>query len=172
MANPTDVVKNRLQAELPGTVSPYRNTFHAFAVIAREEGLGSKGLFRGVGPTVVRAALVTSLQLGTYDHVKHMLLKYPFFGEDLKTHFVASMIAGLFTNTGSITADVVKTRVMNDAAGRYKGPMDCFFKILRTEGPLALFKGWVPSYYRLGPHTVISLIMYEEIRRIAGIKAL
>lgn len=31
---------------------------------------GIKGLYRAVGPTMVRAGLLTAFQLGTYDHAK------------------------------------------------------------------------------------------------------
>ena len=46
-AQPTDVVKVRMQAEvkLPGERSRYNGVFHAYSTIAREEGL--KGLYKG-----------------------------------------------------------------------------------------------------------------------------
>jgi hypothetical protein len=50
------LIKIRFQNVLPGQPAPYKNTFHAFAVIAKTEGLLS-GLYRGVVPTVVRASV-------------------------------------------------------------------------------------------------------------------
>jgi dicarboxylate transporter 10 len=34
----------------------------------------------------------------------------------------------------------------------------------RTEGPLSLFKGWVPAFTRLGPHTILTFVILEQIR--------
>jgi len=42
--------------------------------------------------------------------------------------------------------------------------VDCFLKIVRNEGPIALFKGWTPSYTRLGPHTILTFIFLEQMK--------
>jgi hypothetical protein len=59
-----------------------------------------------------------------------------------------------------------------DAAGRglrYRGMLDCLLQSARSEGPLALWKGWGPSCARLGPHTCISLLIFERLRQAAGL---
>jgi hypothetical protein len=45
---------------------------------------------------------------------------------------------------------VLKTRLMNQDARRplYTGPADAFVRIVRVEGPLALYKGLLPVYLR------------------------
>ena len=40
---------------------------------------------------------------------------------------------------------------------------------MRTEGWLALFKGFHTQWLRIGPHTTISLMIYEQSRRLAGL---
>ena len=37
-------------------------------------------------------------------------------------------------------------------------------KKVRNEGVLALWKGWVPSYMRLGPHFLVSFPLLELLR--------
>jgi hypothetical protein len=106
IANPTDLVKVRMQAmslpthQLAPNAAPvptpkhqYKNTFDAFATIFRTEGLA--GLYRGVGPTTQRAMILTASQLPSYDHSKHMLLASGWFHEGLLTHCSASIIAGM-----------------------------------------------------------------------------
>ena len=61
IATPTDLVKVRQQAEGPGQVKRYRNTFVAFADIYR--GGGVRGLYVGMGPTVQRATILTATQV-------------------------------------------------------------------------------------------------------------
>ncbi|KAK2509245.1 hypothetical protein MC885_013069 [Smutsia gigantea] len=69
--------------------------------------------------------------------------------------------------------DVVSTRLYNqpvDGAGRgqlYGGLADCLVKIWRQEGPLALYKGLGPAYLRLGPHTILSMLFWDELRKLA-----
>jgi hypothetical protein len=79
-------VKTRFQAAVK---PPYRNTFHAFAEIYRTEGGIISGLYRGTGPTVARAAVLTSCQVGTYDYFKHALMDNTSeFKDGIVTHIV------------------------------------------------------------------------------------
>lgn len=41
-----------------------------------------------------------------------------------------------------------------------------FTTTLRNEGPMALLKGWVPAYVRLGPHTIITFLTLEQLKRM------
>lgn len=73
------------------------------------------------------------------------------------------MFAGLCCATTSNPIDVVKSRYMNQAFVNGKGVLyasttDCFMKTLRSEGPAGFFKGWLPSWFRLGPHTIITFL--------------
>jgi len=38
-------------------------------------------------------------------------------------------------------------------------------KVVRTEGPLSLWKGFTPYYARLGPHTVLTFIFLEQMNK-------
>ena len=48
---------------------------------------------------------------------------------------------------------------------RFHDGLDCFRQTLRQEGARALFKGWLPSWLRLGPHFMISWPLMEFIRK-------
>lgn len=37
--------------------------------------------------------------------------------------------------------------------------------IAKTEGVPALFKGWTPAFLRLGPHTIVTFLVLEEMKR-------
>lgn len=93
IANPTDLVKVRMQAAAKGkTAHAYKGTLDAFAVIYRQEGLA--GLYRGVGPTTQRAMLLTATQLASYDHIKQAVTRSG-VEDGLPLHFAVSMIAGM-----------------------------------------------------------------------------
>jgi hypothetical protein len=101
IANPADLVKVRMQA--PNNTKRLRDHF---IDIYRTAGL--KGFYRAVVPTVFRAGLLTSFQLGTYDHSKHLLIdKFPrHFDENFRTHFLASGIAGLVCSVVTAPVDM------------------------------------------------------------------
>ncbi len=136
IANPTDVVKIRLQAQAFTGTRAYTGTFHAFKTIWQSEG-GLPGLYRGVGPTTQRAVLLTASQVPTYDHTKHFLLSHSELGfvEGRKTHLTASFIAGLVCATVTAPVDNIKSRYMNqlfDArtgkGTKYSSTLDCIWK--------------------------------------------
>lgn len=85
-------------------------------------GGGKPGLYRGVVPTVQRAALLTATQLGTYDEIKHALLALggedskicsgylPAFKEGPLLHFVSGSVAGLGVSLVTSPVDTIRTR--------------------------------------------------------------
>ena len=143
--------------------------------IVRREGV--LGLWRGVGPTVQRAAIITASQIPSYDHTKHTLLNNQYMHEGFRLHLVSSMVAGLVCATVTSPVDVIKTRMMNQRvvgsnAELYKSTLDCLFKTVRTESPFALYKGFIPNWMRIGPHTVITFLIFEQLRMLAGLAPL
>ncbi|XP_051542494.1 solute carrier family 25 member 35-like isoform X2 [Myxocyprinus asiaticus] len=48
----------------------------------------------------------------------------------------------------------------------YRGFVDCFSKTLKNEGMTGLYKGLGASYFRLGPHTILSLLFWNELRAL------
>jgi hypothetical protein len=169
IANPFDLIKTRFQACLPHEPRPYKNTIAALVAIYQTEG-GIKGLYKGWIITSTRSAILTSSQLGAYDSIKNnLLLQHLKMQEGLKVHLISSLLAGLCTTTATIPFDVIKTRYMSDKTNRYKGIIDCIVTSYQTDGVRQFFRGWLPAYCRLGPHTVISFLLIEKIRSYFGI---
>nr|XP_006824534.1 PREDICTED: mitochondrial substrate carrier family protein ucpB-like [Saccoglossus kowalevskii] len=180
IATPTDLIKVRMQAEgklVSGQTKRYNNTYSAFADIARHEGL--RGLYRGAGPTINRAAILTATQVPSYDHSKHLLLNTGLMKEGPVLHVLCSVFASFMTAVTTSPVDVVKTRIMNQRIKGlikgeylYKNSLDCFIKTLKSEGLIGLYKGFIPNWMRFGPHTVISFFLFEQFRKFAGIQPL
>ena len=66
--------------------------------------------------------------------------------------------------------DVIKVRLMNDSAKQYKSAIHAVGLLLKNEGPFALYKGLGACITRLWPQTVISLLIFEELRALTGLK--
>lgn len=84
--------------------------------------------------------------------------------------FCATLCSALTVTFFMTPFDVVSTRMYNqgtDVHGkglRYNNVVDCFVKIFRTEGLWGFYKGWGPSFLRLAPHTVLSLMIWDRLR--------
>ncbi|KAI3760533.1 hypothetical protein L1987_50928 [Smallanthus sonchifolius] len=75
LANPTDLVKVRLQAEgklPPGAPRRYTGALNAYYTILKEDGLVA--LWTGLGPNIARNATVNAAELASYDHVKQVIV--------------------------------------------------------------------------------------------------
>jgi dicarboxylate transporter 10 len=59
---------------------------------------------------------------------------------------------------------VVKTRVMGSHDG--KGLVHLLREIVAKEGVRWVFKGWLPSFVRLGPHTVFTFVALEQHKKV------
>ncbi|RZC34414.1 Mito carr domain containing protein [Asbolus verrucosus] len=168
VGTPADVALIRMTGD--GRLPPnerrnYKNVFDALIRIVREEGVLT--LWRGAFPTMGRAMVVNAAQLATYSQAKQMLMNTGVFHDGILLHFCASMISGLITTTASLPVDITKTRIQNmktiDGTPEYSGALDVLIKIVKYEGPFALWKGFTPYYFKIGPHTVLTFIFLEQM---------
>lgn len=188
LCSPSDLIKVQMQASTPDFKPVYPSMTAAVRTVVAKSGY--IGLWAGVGPNVLRAAMLTASQLPSYDHSKHLLFQtgWGWVREGLLLHTVCSMIAGVVSATSGCSAyhfmassnhipfipvtspaDVIKSRVMNDHTRQYSSALDCLFRTVRNEGAMALFKGWVPNWMRLGPHSLVTFLVLEQLRRLAGV---
>jgi len=179
VGNPAEISLIRMTADgrLPlAERRNYTSVINALVRITREEGLLT--LWRGCIPTMGRAAVVNAAQLSSYSQAKRLLVQSGYFTEGIFMHFTASMISGFVTTVASMPVDIAKTRIQNmkigpDGSKEYKGAIDVLVKVCKQEGVFALWKGFWPYYFRLGPHTVITFIIMEQLNtaynRVNGI---
>lgn len=178
MASPADLVKVRMQADgrmvSQGLQPRYSGPFDALNKIISTEGF--KGLWKGVYPNAQRAFLVNMGELACYDQAKHFIIQNHISYDNIYGHSLASVMSGLSATALSCPADVVKTRMMNQGAskdghGMYKNSYDCLVKAVRNEGLRALWKGFFPTWARLGPWQFVFWVTYEKLRRFAGLSS-
>ncbi|KAK2846827.1 hypothetical protein Q5P01_009826 [Channa striata] len=166
-AQPTDVVKVRFQAQvrLPesSSMTRYSSTIQAYKTIARDEGV--KGLWKGCLPNITRNATVNCSELVTYDVIKGIILKNNLLTDNVPCHFTSAFAAGFCTTIVASPVDVVKTRFMNSVPGQYSGATNCALTMLIKEGPAAFYKGFVPSFLRLGSWNIVMFVSFEQIKR-------
>ena len=165
-AQPTDVVKIRMQAEVrnAGEKPRYSGVFNAYSTIAREEGF-RKGLYKGTGPNIARTAIINVGEIVVYDAVKDALISSKLMSDSIPCHFVSAVAAGFAATLVASPVDVIKTRFMNHANdGRYRGAMHCAVDTFKNEGFFAFYKGFNASFTRLVAWNIVLWITYEQFK--------
>ena len=165
---PADVVNVRMQndSKLPPELRRnYKHCFEGLLRIIKQEGF--KNIFSGTTMAVSRGAFVTIGQLAFYDIFKQLLIKTGYFEDNLVTHFSASLSAGGVATTITMPLDVLKTRLMNAKPGEYNSIFHCLKSVLSV-GPSGLFKGFLPAFVRLGPHTILTFVFLEQLKSITS----
>ncbi|KAJ2940393.1 hypothetical protein O0L34_g72 [Tuta absoluta] len=160
VGTPADVCLIRMTAD--GTLPPekkkgYKHVLDALMRIAREEGVMT--LWSGVEATVTRAFVVSSAELGSYTQARELFL--PLLDEGMLLHFCASMVAGLIATAVSLPVDIIKTRVQNSPGGK-ASQVTVLKDILAKEGVRTLWSGFLPTYIKLGPHAVLTFMIFEQ----------
>ncbi|KAH9211714.1 mitochondrial carrier domain-containing protein [Leptodontidium sp. 2 PMI_412] len=113
-------------------------------------GRGLEEPLPGCWPNCMRAVLMTASQLASYDGFKRLLVQ----------------------NASMEDVDVIESRIMSSQES--KGLAKLLADVYRVEGVSWMFRGWVPSFIRLGPHTIATFLFLEQhkklYRKLKGIK--
>ncbi|XP_077361822.1 solute carrier family 25 member 35 [Festucalex cinctus] len=176
MGSPVYLVKTHLQSQSTASIAvghqyKHQGMSHALVAIYREHGI--QGLWRGASAAVPRVSVGSASQLSTFSAAKELVVDLQVFPKD---SWLVALSAGMISSVAVVLAmtpfDVVSTRLYNqrvDQRGKgllYKGFTDCFSKTLKKEGLTGLYKGLGASYFRIGPHTILSLFFWDELRKL------
>ncbi|XP_020287425.1 mitochondrial 2-oxoglutarate/malate carrier protein-like [Pseudomyrmex gracilis] len=160
VGTPTDIVMIRMVADIylpPEKRRNYKNALNGIIDIWKNEGFFK--LWRGALPTMGRAAIVNGAQLGTYTRLKMLLEDRGYIKNDMLLQFAAAMISSVVTSFVSIPIDTAKTRIQNLRDSKKSLSLAGMMRnIVKTEGALSLWRGFLPYYSRAAPNTVITMI--------------
>ncbi|KAL5521235.1 hypothetical protein ACEPAG_9158 [Sanghuangporus baumii] len=165
VGNPGEIIMVRMQGDFakpPEKRLNYKHSLDGLYRMVRDEGVSSLG--RGVGPNVFRAILMNASQLASYDYFKAELLKTKYFEDNIYCHFTASFAAGTVATTVCSPADVIKSRIMNASGPGSNSSIAVIRNSFKNEGPLWMFRGWVPAWMRLQPTTILIFLTLEQLR--------
>ncbi|EEU42396.1 uncharacterized protein NECHADRAFT_79923 [Fusarium vanettenii 77-13-4] len=165
VGNPADLANVRMQNDrslAPSLRQNYRSVFDVLVRVAKTDGI--QGYLRGVFPNAIRAGAMTSCQLASYDGIKQSLVDNFSLKDGTPTQLLASVLAGLIATTICSPIDVIKTRTMSQ--GGSSSIVGMMTELTRSEGLRWAFRGWLPSFARLGPHTAATLLILEQHRHL------
>jgi solute carrier family 25 oxoglutarate transporter 11 len=168
VGTPAEVALIRMQSDgrLPVEMRRnYKHVFDALIRIYREEGL--LRMWRGCSPTVGRAVVLNAAQLAVYAQAKQVILAETSLPDNALTHLLASLAAGFAASFVSLPFDMAKTTLQADGT-QYKSTMDVLVKTVQRDGVFRLWRGFTPYFLKIGPHTVLTFLIFEQFRKAFG----
>jgi solute carrier family 25, member 34/35 len=170
------MIRNQLQsASVDKIAVGYQHKHDSFtqAFLKIYKTHGISGLYRGVLVTIPRGMMGSGTQIGTFGFTKDLLQrKYSENLDPTLISFISGSVAGTCMAIAMNPADVISTRLYNQGvnqAGKgiyYNGVIDCAIKIIKTEGIQGFYKGFWPHYVRLGPHSALVLVFFDELKSL------
>ncbi|XP_066296676.1 solute carrier family 25 member 35-like [Branchiostoma lanceolatum] len=176
VGSPIYMVKTQLQSRSASTIAVGHQHTHASMTQALRgiyKEYGILGLWRGVSGAMPRVTVGSAAQLSTFAISKEKIQNLGIFPHhSFAVPMLGAMVSSVVVVTFMTPFDVVSTRLYNqpvDARGKgtlYRGVWDCFQKIFHKEGIWGFYKGTAASYFRLGPHTILSLLFWDRFREL------
>ncbi|KAG4073163.1 hypothetical protein HA402_002552 [Bradysia odoriphaga] len=160
---PGERIKCLLQIQQGGNQPQKYNGMVDCAKQLYKEG-GIRSIYKGSVATLLRDVPASGMYFLTYEWIKEWAAEK--FGSDgsrglMGTIFAGGM-AGIANWSVGMPADVLKSRLQTAPQGTYKnGIRDVFRELMRTEGPLALYKGVTPVMLRAFPANAACFIGFE-----------
>jgi len=188
---PLDVVKTKLQAQraIQGQQG-YLGIMGTVKDILYENGL--RGMYRGLGPTILGYLPTWAIYFAVYDGIKTAFGEPPTAYTTPKDkerlypaaqvkgyqpamrehpwslHILSAMTAGAASTICTNPLWVIKTRFMTQTRDevRYRHTVDAALTIWRAEGPSAFYRGLVPSLLGI-LHVAVQFPLYEQLKILA-----
>lgn len=163
---PSDIANIRMQNDKSLPIQHrrnYRHIFDAWYQMKRHEGW--KAFTQGIWPNCFRSGIMTASQLASYDAFKRLLQRIGGTGEEKPLiHFSASLLASFVATTVSNPMDVIRTRLMSSS--KKVSVLKIVRGLFGAEGIRWVFRGWTPSFVRMGPQTIATLVFLEQHKRL------
>jgi solute carrier family 25 (adenine nucleotide translocator) protein 4/5/6/31 len=164
---PFDFARTRLASDVGSGKKVFNGIGDCILKTVKQQGI--TGLYRGWAVTCAGAFVYRGGQLGLFSQIMEM---NPYkkdkgaFG--LFITFCAATAGRTAVMPFNYPFDTVRRRLMLEsekpAADRlYKGGVDCFFKVLKAEGLVGMYKGMVPELFR-GVGGSVVLVAYNRIK--------
>jgi len=161
---PTEYIKTQLQ--LQSKANPeYNGIIDCAKKTVQEHGV--KGLYRGAGVRIIGAGFQQMFRWGAYTNLVNV-------ARDEKTgkvspfmNVICGLGAGITEAVCAVTpVETIKTRVTDDqrrGTGKYTGSADAICKILKTEGPVGLYRGAFPTILKQGTNQAVRMPLQVQI---------
>lgn len=162
---PLDFARTRLAVDVgKGDSREFKGLADCLVKIFKSDG--PLGLYRGFNVSVQGIIIYRAAYFGCFDTVKSVVATDPKSLNFFATWAIAQVVT-VCSGILSYPWDTVRRRMMMQSGRKdvlYKNTLDCARKILRDEGPRAMFKGAGSNVIR-GTGGALVLTIYDEIKK-------
>ena len=164
---PIDTVKVRIQTIGESAKGASTNPITVARNLMAKEGV--RGFYQGLDSALFRQATYGTSRLGIYKYLFNKRMKTK--GEVVFHEKVGmSLFAGIMGSLVGNPSDLALVRFQSDATlpveqrRNYRHVFDAFYRIVKEEGVLTLWRGIVPTILRAVSINVSMLTTYDEIK--------
>ncbi|CAM6013906.1 unnamed protein product [Sphagnum balticum] len=168
---PLERLKILLQVQNP--LNPkYSGTIQGLKSIWKSEGI--PGFFKGNGTNCARIIPNSAVKFYSYERASSAILwayRQQKGQENAELtpvlRLCAGACAGIIAMSATYPMDMVRGRLTvqtEDSPHRYRGMFHAFRTIIKEEGAIALYKGWVPSVIGVIPYVGLNFAVYETLK--------
>ncbi|XP_018328678.1 congested-like trachea protein [Agrilus planipennis] len=144
----------------PSKPKLYSGTFDCAMKLFKEGGI--KSIYRGFLATVLRDVPAAGLYFSTYEFFQNMFTDNGKKESSKASTLFSGGMAGVANWIIGMPADVLKSRLQGAPEGTYPGGMkDVFVELMKTDGPLGLYKGITPVILRAFPANAASFLGFD-----------
>ena len=167
VGNPFYLVKVQMQsAANPDIAVGYQHKHTGLARGLMNAYRSPGGLYQGVTSALARVSVGSATQLATFTNAKQYISGLELIESDFGVVCLSSLVSSVAVTCTMTPFDVIATRMFNQKHGLYySGWLDCINKIYKHEGGFAFYKGTLAHFFRIGPHTILTLIIWDRYRK-------
>merc|ERR1712151_342585 len=161
---PLDFARTRLAADVGKTGAERQFTGLVDCLTKVYKSDGYKGLYQGLGVSVLGIIAYRACYFGGYDTAKRVLFSKG--KTSILFKFLVAQAVTALSGLVSYPLDTVRRRLMMQSGRKevmYTGTLDCFAKIYKNEGGKAFFKGALSNIFR-GMGASLVLVLYDEMQ--------
>jgi len=170
---PVDFLKSQLQVDYGTAANRKYNGFIDCAkkIVSRH---GFLGLYQGFGATLLRDIPANAAYFGFYEFFRRSMVNPGQTVGELPVHkvLISGGLAGMLYWISTYPVDVVKSSIQADKTSKserkYKGTMDAFSQIYKSQGFKGFWKGFTPCMVRAFPANAVCFLAYEQTRKFIG----
>lgn len=152
----------------------YTGFADALSKIFRAEGI--RGLYKGLGPSLLLQSTHGAIQFSVYEELKYISARFRAPNEDGSERAASSVETSLFAACSKLSASiityptqVIRARLqqcMQDRTLVYKGMRQAVQLTWAREGLRGFYKGLGPALIRTMPQSAVTLVVYENTLRL------
>lgn len=131
---------------------------------------GLKGFYKGLSANLMRACVLNGTKMACYDQIKESIVKLNIVKNDLVVQFVSAFFSGFCMSITVTPFDMIRTKLMSQPIDQkiYNGFYDCVKKIVKQNGPMSLYTGFIPIWMRFAPATTLQLVIFDQLKTRLG----